>query len=397
MTPPDPNLLTIADGTVRVSALLHAPSNARACYVLAHGAGAGMTHPFMAAVAAGLWRARHRDAALPVPLHGARQRSDPIRRRSPRRRCAPPSRGRARAAAAAAVRRRQIVRRPHDVAGAGGLAAAGRARPRLPRLPAAPGRAGRRASARSISPRSRPDAVPAGHARRARRPRRARAGDRARSAPARRCGCSPTPITRSTCRRAPGATMHRCSTRCSMRSQPGSTPSLRVERPDRSRRRRSSQVPVAALVEMPQRRIERAQPQAASAPRKSRAHSAAQSAEAAEREPQSSRRRTARNSRWRRQGNLQEDAPSFGTLSRRGMPSLPSIASDVDPPPSRLIADVAPICIMSCAPCGSVTPWLVDVASTAAIQRTALPALSPTSVRAVRPKKPVGSFCGATL
>src|SRR5262249_13170591 len=28
--------------------------NARACYVLAHGAGAGMTHPFMAAVAAGL-------------------------------------------------------------------------------------------------------------------------------------------------------------------------------------------------------------------------------------------------------------------------------------------------------------------------------------------------------
>jgi predicted alpha/beta-hydrolase family hydrolase len=38
----------------RVSALLQVPANARACYVLAHGAGAGMTHPFMAAVADGL-------------------------------------------------------------------------------------------------------------------------------------------------------------------------------------------------------------------------------------------------------------------------------------------------------------------------------------------------------
>lgn len=37
--------------TVRVSGLLAAPPLARACYVLAHGAGAGMTHPFMAAVA----------------------------------------------------------------------------------------------------------------------------------------------------------------------------------------------------------------------------------------------------------------------------------------------------------------------------------------------------------
>jgi predicted alpha/beta-hydrolase family hydrolase len=34
--------------------LFQAPKEARACYVLAHGAGAGMTHPFMAAVAQGL-------------------------------------------------------------------------------------------------------------------------------------------------------------------------------------------------------------------------------------------------------------------------------------------------------------------------------------------------------
>jgi predicted alpha/beta-hydrolase family hydrolase len=42
------------DGDARVSGLLLAPPRAAACYVLAHGAGAGMAHPFMAAVAAGL-------------------------------------------------------------------------------------------------------------------------------------------------------------------------------------------------------------------------------------------------------------------------------------------------------------------------------------------------------
>ncbi|OOO00978.1 MAG: hypothetical protein USCGTAYLOR_02826 [Chromatiales bacterium USCg_Taylor] len=42
------------DDTQRVSALLQTPRQARACYVLAHGAGAGMAHPFMSAVAARL-------------------------------------------------------------------------------------------------------------------------------------------------------------------------------------------------------------------------------------------------------------------------------------------------------------------------------------------------------
>jgi len=37
-----------------VSALLDRPTEARACFVFAHGAGAGMTHAFMEAVAAGL-------------------------------------------------------------------------------------------------------------------------------------------------------------------------------------------------------------------------------------------------------------------------------------------------------------------------------------------------------
>ena len=50
-----PKPVTIAvDETHRVSGLLLAPRGARACYVLAHGAGAGMTHPFMTAIADGL-------------------------------------------------------------------------------------------------------------------------------------------------------------------------------------------------------------------------------------------------------------------------------------------------------------------------------------------------------
>lgn len=42
------------DDAQRVSGLLQVPHGARVCYVLAHGAGAGMSHPFMAAVASGL-------------------------------------------------------------------------------------------------------------------------------------------------------------------------------------------------------------------------------------------------------------------------------------------------------------------------------------------------------
>jgi uncharacterized protein len=54
MSLPEAEPLTISEGSIRVSALLRAPAHARACYVLAHGAGAGMAHPFMAAVAAEL-------------------------------------------------------------------------------------------------------------------------------------------------------------------------------------------------------------------------------------------------------------------------------------------------------------------------------------------------------
>jgi len=52
MTSTTPLPVTIVvDGDQQVSALLQVPPGAHACYVFAHGAGAGMTHPFMAAVA----------------------------------------------------------------------------------------------------------------------------------------------------------------------------------------------------------------------------------------------------------------------------------------------------------------------------------------------------------
>ena len=50
------------DAGLTVSGLIQAPSRARACLVLAHGAGAGMTHQFMTAISEGL--SRHHIATL---------------------------------------------------------------------------------------------------------------------------------------------------------------------------------------------------------------------------------------------------------------------------------------------------------------------------------------------
>jgi uncharacterized protein len=49
-----PKTVVIDVGAGRVSGLLLVPKGAQACYVFAHGAGAGMAHPFMTAVAEGL-------------------------------------------------------------------------------------------------------------------------------------------------------------------------------------------------------------------------------------------------------------------------------------------------------------------------------------------------------
>ncbi len=55
MSPSEAELVKIPfDEAQQVSGLLQAPPGARVCFVLAHGAGAGMTHPFMASIAGGL-------------------------------------------------------------------------------------------------------------------------------------------------------------------------------------------------------------------------------------------------------------------------------------------------------------------------------------------------------
>src|SRR4029453_15282544 len=46
--------ITITVGETAVSGLLQVPARASACFVFAHGAGAGMTHPFMTSMADGL-------------------------------------------------------------------------------------------------------------------------------------------------------------------------------------------------------------------------------------------------------------------------------------------------------------------------------------------------------
>jgi predicted alpha/beta-hydrolase family hydrolase len=52
MSSSTPQLVTITvDDATRVSGLLQRPTRCSACFVMAHGAGAGMQHPFMAATA----------------------------------------------------------------------------------------------------------------------------------------------------------------------------------------------------------------------------------------------------------------------------------------------------------------------------------------------------------
>jgi uncharacterized protein len=55
--PARPVQIVVGGSERRVSGLLMAPAETRACYVFAHGAGAGMAHPFMQAIAQGLYGA----------------------------------------------------------------------------------------------------------------------------------------------------------------------------------------------------------------------------------------------------------------------------------------------------------------------------------------------------
>ena len=66
------------DPATRVSALLTRPADARAACVLAHGAGAGMTHPFMQALADGLAQRRIATLRYQFPfMQRGSKRTDP--------------------------------------------------------------------------------------------------------------------------------------------------------------------------------------------------------------------------------------------------------------------------------------------------------------------------------
>ena len=150
--------------------LLIRPPAARALYVLAHGAGAGMRHAFMAEIAERSPRARSRRCAGSFrtwrPASRAPDRAGGRRGRGARG----VDRGARALAGAAAVRRRQVVRRPDDVARA-------RARSRSPALrgdrflgvPAPPARQAGHRARRAPRVRRRAAAVPAGQSRRPRR------------------------------------------------------------------------------------------------------------------------------------------------------------------------------------------------------------------------------------
>jgi predicted alpha/beta-hydrolase family hydrolase len=68
----------VVDDAHTVSGLLWVPSPARACYLFAHGAGAGMTHPFMDAIAVGLARRAVATLRYQFPyMEERRRRPDP--------------------------------------------------------------------------------------------------------------------------------------------------------------------------------------------------------------------------------------------------------------------------------------------------------------------------------
>jgi predicted alpha/beta-hydrolase family hydrolase len=121
----------------RVSGLLLAPPGARACYVLAHGAGAGMTHPFLAAMAHEL---AVRNIAtfryqFPYMEKGSKRPDSPKVAHATVRVAV--AAGVAAGARTAALRRRQVVWRPHDVGRAGRIPVAGGPRPGVSGISAA--------------------------------------------------------------------------------------------------------------------------------------------------------------------------------------------------------------------------------------------------------------------
>ena len=164
-TQPIESRFAAAPGKGEVSALLLRPQAARCLLVLAHGAGAGMRHRFMAAISEHWPPAGSRPCATSF-LTWRRARAGRTRARFCSRPSAPPSiAARRRRRPICPARRRQVDGRAHDLARRRRSAARRRARPRLLRF-SAPPRGPARDRARRASGRGRrADAVPPGRAR----------------------------------------------------------------------------------------------------------------------------------------------------------------------------------------------------------------------------------------
>ena len=143
--------LKIRVGDEQVSGLLLRPANAKALYLFAHGAGAGMTHRSMDSNARGLAERGIATLRYQFPyMEKGSKRPDPPR----------VAHAAVRAAAAEAVRlapdlplyrRRPVIRRAHDFSGAGGGAHSRREGAHLSRLSAASGGESQASIAPSIS------------------------------------------------------------------------------------------------------------------------------------------------------------------------------------------------------------------------------------------------------
>jgi predicted alpha/beta-hydrolase family hydrolase len=217
----DAEPVTIAvDDAHRVSGLLLAPPQARACYVLAHGAGAGMTHPFMAAVANEL--ADRGIATLRYQFPYMEQRA---------KRPDPPKLAQATVRAAAAAAGKLLPALPLV---AGGKSFGGRMTSQAQAAAPLPAVRGLAFLGFPLHPAGKPSDARAAHLSDVDVPMLFLQGTRDAladpallrpssrgSAPAPRCTSSRTPTIPSTCRRAAGAPTPRCGARCSMRSRRG--------------------------------------------------------------------------------------------------------------------------------------------------------------------------------
>ena len=206
--------LTLAvDAERRVSALLDAPPGAFACYVLAHGAGAGMTHPAMATVATEL--AERGIATLRYQFPYMEQGS---------KRPDPPALCHATVRAAVAEAGKRLPKLPLIAGGSsfgGRMTSQAQAKSPLPGVrglaflgfPLHP--AGKPSDERAVhlSDVTDPDAVPAGHARCARRPVAAAPGGGAAGQARHAAPCSRTPTIPSMCRPQHRAQGCRCAAR----------------------------------------------------------------------------------------------------------------------------------------------------------------------------------------